>query len=157
MEKFLNILVTNRNYQRFELKTDHNFKTMTVYESKSGVFVIDCQKGSPKTQVVQGLSIGDHVIFVCNLKSSPAALRELKQSPKRTEVFLHNEITYNPMSHNKVPKYHKVDPITIDEKPENLRYILHTDIVSRFMGFQIGDILQVTPKDGSKPFLRVVQ
>lgn len=153
---FMRNLCVNRGYEPFTELTDSP-KDTKIFFSLSGVHVILCDKaGSPKNQVVTTLDLGDHLIYVCDMSRSTSALKVLHESGKRCETFHPKNIDYNPIVHQLVPRFELVQDKSSIAEPHNLHFLKTTGIVAKFMGFREGDIVKVSPKDGSTPFYKYV-
>ena len=76
------------------------------------------------------------------------------------ESFLESELRYNPTKHILVPEHHRLKPKAarkfLDKYGVLWPILLTTDVIARFYGYGVGDVIRVTRRDGSVVF-RIVR
>lgn len=96
-----------------------------------------------------------HCIIVYNGTITPTARSSLMAFDVHLELFSTDELQFNITKHQLVPKHERV------QREKNIDYtkfpiLKSTDPISRFYGYQIGDLIRITRKDGTIAF-RVVR
>lgn len=93
----------------------------------------------------------EHIVIVCNGLTNQAAIRLARLRLKvRIEVFVADELLFDPTTSVLVPRHEKLDV----ESPEykhlatafklsDLPAILETDPIARFMGLRVGDVVKI--------------
>ena len=94
-----------------------------------------------------------HGLIVYMDTATPVAKKIVEESQKmKIELFHEKELQYNLTKHYLVPlhelKYKKDNLEAKDFKKNKYPIISQKDPVSRFYGWSVGDVIQVTRKDG---------
>lgn len=94
----------------------------------------------------------EHAIIVYNGQITPYAKNTIEHETIRIELFQDSELLYNPTKHRLVPKHVKLDEekskqISLFDKA-NYPVILRTDPISRFCGFERGDVIKIVRQNG---------
>jgi DNA-directed RNA polymerase subunit H (RpoH/RPB5) len=81
------------------------------------------------------------------------------------QIFLMQELMYNPTKHELVPKHEKMNNEDVKKLMENLKlkaktqlpFIQKTDVIARWLGIQSGDVVKITrysPTSGKSYYYR---
>ena len=94
-----------------------------------------------------------HGLIVYKDSATPVAKKIVEESQNmKIELFHEKELQYNLTKHYLVPlhelKYKKNTELAKEFKKNKYHIISKTDPVIRFYGWNIGDIIQITRKDG---------
>lgn len=97
-------------------------------------------------------------IIISDLGATPDTKKQ--KSLCRTQFFLTKQLTYNPTKHEYVPKHTKLSDDDIKReipniKSENIPKINNDEVIVRFMGYNIGDIIRIDRKK-EPPSYRIV-
>lgn len=92
-----------------------------------------------------------HCIIVYRGDLTSAVQKTILQFPHLIELFKMEELQFNITTHALVPKHEKVH---LENRSEVQKFpiLRKTDPVSRFYGFQTGDVIRITRRDGSISF-----
>jgi len=93
--------------------------------------------------------------------------KELELAAKEgfIQIFLMQELMYNPTKHELVPKHEKMNNEDVKKLMENLKlkaktqlpFIQKTDVIARWLGIQSGDVVKITrysPTSGKSYYYR---
>jgi len=93
--------------------------------------------------------------------------KELQLAAKEgfIQIFLMQELMYNPTKHELVPKHEKMNNEDVKKLMENLKlkaktqlpFIQKTDVIARWLGIQSGDVVKITrysPTSGKSYYYR---
>ena len=94
-----------------------------------------------------------HCIIVYKDTATPVAKKIIEESKKmKIELFHEDELQYNLMTHELVPKHELIykngSKESAEFKKNKYPIISRLDPVSRFYNFSIGDIIKITRKSG---------
>ena len=111
---------------------------------------------------IKGIS---HIIIILPSKLNHSSLAFINNSSLRVELFLYSEIQYNVLKHELVPKQtilQDVDGFLNKYKctREDLPIMRKTDIVARFLGGMVDDVVEINRKSrtaGESLYYRVIK
>lgn len=96
----------------------------------------------------------EYIILVYQQQITPSVRKLITEIPLTIELFHINELQYNLLKHELVPRH-----ICIGRERQNVKnlpILKKTDPVARFLAFKTGDIIQINRLDGTL-YLRYVK
>lgn len=96
-----------------------------------------------------------HAILVHRDAVTPSVKKTIPTVGFPIELFHISEVQFNPTKHQFVPKHLKI-PKTGHSEIDKYPILKRTDPIAKFYGFKIGDLIQITRKDGTI-YYRVVR
>lgn len=158
VEQFIEIYVT---YAKAEKKSLRNVLS-NLYENKEGekIYVYFADTKNSKQlgiEIIEDFLSNMHHyktrngIIITPIPLSPASKKKIKSlSAYNIYTFTENEMSYDPIEHYLTPEH---IPLKVDEQREflernnisidQLPIILTTDIISRYYGFQTGQVIKI--------------
>lgn len=88
-----------------------------------------------------------HAILIYQNSVTSSVNKILESIEIKIELFKLDELQYNILKHNLVPRHCKIDNIKKNDKKYPI--LKRTDPVARFMGFRVGDIIEIKRKSGA--------
>jgi hypothetical protein len=94
---------------------------------------------------IEGYCRKGHVVVINNMKKS--IFTEIDKQ-FHSQIFSHDEMTYSPIGHVKVPVHFRPAPGDVPKVKHKFPVLRSYDIVCRWMGFKPGEIVAIKRDDG---------